>query len=103
MLLHNLCCLYKFWILFLSVGYFHVKMLMNVWWRMVGVQRCATTQREVSSAAAFYQAMRSQRTVSTVLVCKPAELSENGCVSNYPVNFSLLAKIYFCQFCGPLY
>ena len=54
----------------MSVEYFHVKMLMNVWWRMVGVQRCATTQREVSSAAAFYQAMRSQRTVPTVLVCR---------------------------------
>ena len=38
------------------------------------VQRCATTQREVSSAAAFYQAMRSQRTVPTVLVCKIAEV-----------------------------
>ena len=58
------------------------QMLMSVWWRMVGVERCATTQREVSSAAAFYQAMRSQRTVPTVLVCKMAELSENGCVSN---------------------
>ena len=60
------------------------------------MQRCATTQREVSSAAAFYQAMRSQRTVPTVLVCKIEELSENSCVSNYciyPVNFSLLAKI----------
>ena len=46
------------------------------------MQRCATTQREVSSAAAFYQAMRSQKTVLTVLVCKLAELSENSCLSN---------------------
>ena len=79
MLLHSLCCL---WVLYLSVEYFNVQTLMNVWWRMVGVQRCATTQREVSSAAAFYQAMRSERTVPTVLVCKMAELSKYACVSN---------------------
>ena len=65
---------------FLSVGYFHVKMLMSAWWGTVGVQRCATTQREISSAAAFYQAMKSERTVLTVLVCKMAELSR--CMSN---------------------
>ena len=67
MLLHSLCCL---WVLYLSVEYFNVQTLMNAWWRMVGVQRCATTQREVSSAAAFYQAMRSQRTAPTVQVCR---------------------------------
>ena len=57
------------------------QMLMNAWWRMVGVQRCATTLREVSSAAAFYQAMRSQTTVPAVLVCTIAELPEFSCVS----------------------
>ena len=45
------------------------------------MQRCATTQREVSSAAAFYQAMRSERTVPAVMVCTIAELSEFSCVS----------------------
>ena len=47
----------------------------------MGVQRCATTLREVSSAAAFYQAMRSQTTVPAVLVCTIAELPEFSCVS----------------------
>ena len=45
------------------------------------MQRCATTLREVSSAAAFYQAMRSQTTVPTVLVRTIAELSKYACVS----------------------
>jgi len=46
------------------------------------VQRCATTLKEISSAAAFYQAMRSQGTVPTVLVCTIAELSKYAYVSN---------------------
>ena len=78
MLLQSLCSL---WLLFLSVGYLYVQILMSAWWRMVGVQRCVTTQREVSSAAAFYQAMRSERTVPAVMVCTIAELSEFSCVS----------------------
>ena len=45
------------------------------------MQRCATTLREVSSAAAFYQAMRSERTVPAVMVCTIAELPEFSCVS----------------------
>ena len=47
----------------------------------MGVERCATTLREVSSAAAFYQAMRSQTTVPAVLVCTIVELPEFSCVS----------------------
>ena len=66
------------------------------------MQRCATTQREVSSAAAFYQAMRSQRTVPTVLVCTIAELSKYACVSNYCMNFSC-EKSIFVSNSNPLY
>jgi len=43
-------------------------MLMNVYGKMVAVQNYVTTQQEVSFAVAFSQAMRSQRTASTVQV-----------------------------------
>ena len=46
------------------------------------MQRYAITLKEISCAAAFYPAMRSQRTVPTVLVCTIAELSKCAYVND---------------------